>query len=278
MAKRKSYNPLLKSYPDSERVNAVSEGAELLYVRLVAASDDAGRYYGEPEWVLAKLFTHRMIRNGLDTDTLRSRIEELWKVDLVRMYEVDGTKYLQMVDCYKQLRSDVAAQLVYPEPLTEPVPYSSRGRNGSDTFTGHQPNPTQPTPTQPSSCAASTAADVNDDLRDWLEWWNALKADSLVAAGVDADKPSQGVLAGWNRVKKSKQLREMLNDRDAIRREVQASTLLREPWFRLEKLFGGKNRDGEYIIQKVLDGGFRDRERPKPNEVTLPKLGGANND
>jgi hypothetical protein len=45
--RRESYNPLLKSYPDSEKVNAVCVGAETLFTRLLAQSDDLAHYYGE---------------------------------------------------------------------------------------------------------------------------------------------------------------------------------------------------------------------------------------
>jgi hypothetical protein len=68
MPRRESFNPLLKSYPDSNRINSVSEGAELLYVRLIAATDDKGRFYANPHWVLAKLFTARMIRGQVTED------------------------------------------------------------------------------------------------------------------------------------------------------------------------------------------------------------------
>jgi len=127
--RNESYNPLLKSYVDSEKVNAVSEGAENLYVRLIAQSDDEGRYSAEPKWVLAKLYTHRML-NGLEASEVERRIDELWAVDLIRLYEVEGKKFLQLVNVFRTHRSDVKRKLVYPKPLTEPVTHALRTRNG----------------------------------------------------------------------------------------------------------------------------------------------------
>lgn len=126
--RNESYNPLLKSYVDSEKINAVTEGAENLYVRLIAQSDDEGRYSADPNWVLAKLYTHRMFK-GLKVDDVAARIEELWSVDLIRLYEVEGKKFLQVVDVFRTHRKDVKKKLFYPEPLSEPVTYAGRARN-----------------------------------------------------------------------------------------------------------------------------------------------------
>lgn len=121
-----------------------------------------------------------------------------------------------------------------------------------------------------SEVSAADAADRDEghELRDWLIWWNSLKSESLVPAGVDEDEPSQGVTKAWKRVKQhtkeGRQLRQMLADRDAIEQEIRLSSFCRENWFRLEKLLGGTNRDGEVIIRKLLDGGYRDSPRNSP--------------
>ena len=109
---------------------------------------------------------------------------------------------------------------------------------------------------------AEVRQEVEPQLLDWLQWWNQLKAESLVAAGVSETNPSQGVLKAWKRAKRDKALVELLRDRDAIEREIRASAFCRESWFRLEKLFAGTNKDGEFILKKLIDGAYRDA---KPN-------------
>lgn len=118
MARNGSYNPLLKSYPDSDRVNAVSEGAEVLYCRLIAASDDAGRYYGDANWVLSKLFTARSIAGTVTAEDMESRLRELERaeVGLIRRYRVSGMTYLEMPNVYKTLRTDVKRDVRFPDP------------------------------------------------------------------------------------------------------------------------------------------------------------------
>lgn len=147
--KRESYNPLLKSYPDSEKINGVSEGAEVLYVRLIAQSDDKGRYWGDPAMVLAKLFTHRMAAGEVTKSDVAKRLEELRTVGLIDFYEVAGKRYLQMVSVVKRLRPDVALHLICPEPVASVVTSSNRERNDDGP-------PTQPNHTIPNQILAAS--------------------------------------------------------------------------------------------------------------------------
>jgi hypothetical protein len=158
MARRESYNPLLKSYPDSERVNALSIGAETLYTRLIAASDDAGRYYGDAKWVLARLFTARMVAGQVTPKDVEGWLSELENVGLAVRYIVADAKYIELLDVYKCIRKDVKAQVIYPERLPESVTDTLRMRNG------HGPldlEPTQPiTNLDPTNICPETAVAV----------------------------------------------------------------------------------------------------------------------
>ena len=103
---RRYFNPLLKSYPDSEKINSVSEGAEVLFVRLLAKSDDNDRFWGDATWILPKLFTSRMLAGTVRESEVEKRLVELEKVGLIERYEVNGKSYLQLVNCFKTFRSD----------------------------------------------------------------------------------------------------------------------------------------------------------------------------
>jgi hypothetical protein len=202
--KRESYNPLLKSYPDSEKINSVSEGAEVLYVRLIAASDDAGRYWGNPMMVLAKLFTHRMTAGQITVEEVESRLQQLAAVELIHFYEVDGKRYLQMVEVVKRLRSDITPQLFCPPPLADDVTTTGRRRNDDGPPTGPnrtQPNPTQPlspdlkkainkAPKRPANCPGSGAyADVTEGMlrseTETDEWIEAAKRFRVIGSECD---------------------------------------------------------------------------------------------
>lgn len=129
MARRESYSPLLKSYPDSDKVNALSIGAETLYTRLIAASDDAGRYYGDPAWVLARLFTSRMLAGQVTESDVEKWLLELESVALAIRYQVTNVSYLELVGVFKKLRADVRPQTIYPQRVPESV--TSRSESGT---------------------------------------------------------------------------------------------------------------------------------------------------
>jgi hypothetical protein len=184
-SKRESYNPLLKSYPDSEKINAVSEGAEVLYVRLIAASDDAGRYWAEPKMVLAKLFTHRALSKTVTAKAVEGRLAELEKIGLIAFYTSGGRRFLQMIKVFKRLRTDIALNLFCPDPDDDRPPPKTldqalkaladkRSANsqaaevtsplrrrpyvGPTSLRPRAVNPTQPYPTQPNPTASADAA------------------------------------------------------------------------------------------------------------------------
>lgn len=96
------------------------------------------------------------------------------------------------------------------------------------------------------------------ELLSWIDWWNDLKAQGLVAAGVSREPISDDVKRGWKRVCETKAVRQLLADREVLAKEILACAFLREGWFTLGKLLGGKNRDGAYIVQRIVDGGYRD--------------------
>ncbi|MBN2579132.1 MAG: hypothetical protein JXB10_09090 [Pirellulales bacterium] len=120
-----------------------------------------------------------------------------------------------------------------------------------------------------SADADDSATDSDDgQLRDWLRWWNALHEDGMVSAGVNEERPSEAVRKAWKRCQQNREIRELLARRAALEDRIRKSTFCREGWFRLEKLFGAKNRDGELIVRKLLEGGYGQRrahEAPTEN-------------
>ena len=78
-----AYVPLLRSYVDSDKVNAISIAAEMLYLRLLAVSDDAGRYWARPHLVLGKALTKRWEAGEIDVDQVAALLEELAAAKLI---------------------------------------------------------------------------------------------------------------------------------------------------------------------------------------------------
>jgi len=137
--RREPWNPLLKSYPFSEKVNTVSIGAETLFTRLVAQADDYGNFYGEPRKLLAYLYGHRFAAKQVtETDMGRWRTELVTCTvgPLIATYSENGSEYIHLLDSRRILRADVTPDERFPrEPanleekaLSEHVSRTSRPR------------------------------------------------------------------------------------------------------------------------------------------------------
>lgn len=166
-SKRESWNPLLKSYPFSEKINAVSIGAETLFTRLVAQADDYGNYWGNPRMILARLFPHRWAKKEITetdvgrwrlelvTDTGRARTDDVTSPvgPLAVVYKVNGLEYLHLLHPRRRFRSDVERDERFPrEPSnleekalsgqrTEDVPSTARQRTKSGPLDQTQTRP-----------------------------------------------------------------------------------------------------------------------------------------
>ena len=139
-----SYNPLLCSYPDSEKINKVSEGAEAMYCRLIAKCDDGANYHGQTKRLLGKLYTIRNENGSITPRKINKYKSELVNAGLIQLYKIDNIEYLHIVDCKKSLRSDVKLKRNYPQPPvnTEVIEsVTDTGRVVTDS--AHQSNPTQ---------------------------------------------------------------------------------------------------------------------------------------
>jgi len=154
--KREPFVPLLCSFPDSEKLNAVSEGAENLYLRLLARCDDQRNFYGSPPGLLAHLYALRWENGDIDVTETARRRDELVTVALVKLYRVRGRQYLHVIDAKKVLRKDIAADIRFPspdetapadetqtsqtlicQPRTESATESGRNRDGIGTESNH---------------------------------------------------------------------------------------------------------------------------------------------
>jgi len=115
--RRAPWNPLLKGYPFSEKVNSISVGAETLFTRLVAQADDYGNYYGNPKQILAYLYGHRFAAGEVSaTDTGRWRAELVTNTvgPLAALYTVNGSEYIHLINPRRRLRNDVSADERFP--------------------------------------------------------------------------------------------------------------------------------------------------------------------
>ena len=128
MAKREPWNPLLKSYPESVKINRCSFGAETMYTRLLAKCDDHGHYDGDPAMLLAGLFRRRMASKEMNVTNAARFRDELVTHGLIALYEIDGETYLEILNRKGFRRKDVKEDVYFPDPpqplISQAVPVS----------------------------------------------------------------------------------------------------------------------------------------------------------
>lgn len=95
----------------SERVNSLNWEAEVFYRRLMSVVDDFGRFTAHPALLRAALYPLKLdaVRDA-NMERLLASVEQ---ARLVRVYEVAGKRYLELLDFRQQVRARASK---YPPP------------------------------------------------------------------------------------------------------------------------------------------------------------------
>jgi len=99
----------------SERVNRLSQGAELFYRRLMSVADDHGRYFAHPALLRAACYPLQLEK--VREANIERYLQECEVARLVRLYHDHGAKYLAILDFRQQTRGVSK----YPDPPPEGV-------------------------------------------------------------------------------------------------------------------------------------------------------------
>ena len=98
----------------SERINALSELAELFYRRLMSVVDDYGRFHASPTLLRASCYPLRL-------DKVREPLIQKWIAEcvqqrLIRLYSVENKNYLQL----ETFEQRINGKSKFPEPNQSP--------------------------------------------------------------------------------------------------------------------------------------------------------------
>lgn len=97
----------------SERVNQLSEPAELFYRRLMSVTDDHGRYYANRTLLRAHCYPLKV--DSVTEVMVSERLAECQRAGLLIVYVIDGTNYLQLCDYGQRVQS----KSKFPGPPTD---------------------------------------------------------------------------------------------------------------------------------------------------------------
>lgn len=95
---------------DSERVNSLGWAAEVFYRRLLNVVDDFGRYDGRLRMLKVRLYP---LKDNVSDSNITRWLDEVQTSGLVRVYEVKGKPYLEVIDFGQQIR---AKKSKFPPP------------------------------------------------------------------------------------------------------------------------------------------------------------------
>lgn len=95
----------------SERVNQLSERAELFYRRLMSVVDDHGRFPANPQLLRASCYPLKL--DIVKEDSIKKHLAEAEGAGLVVLYTVAGKAYLQMQDFGQRVQS----KSKWPDPV-----------------------------------------------------------------------------------------------------------------------------------------------------------------
>lgn len=256
--------------------------ARLLFVGLWTLADREGRLEDRPKRIKAELLPYD---DNADTNAL---LTELAQTQFIIRYQVGEQAIIQVRNFHKHQNphhQEKASELP-PEPTrttshvgeitSEPI-----RRSPDNTETKPEPIVLIPdsgflipdcgslNDERGISKQATDVTECDSDLLEWIHWWNSLKAKNLVAVGASTT-PSDALLSAWKRVQKSKALKALLSDRNALEAKIRNQGFLHDAtWFSLPKLLGGKNKDHESILQNILDDRYTLSTSSKPKSANV---------
>jgi hypothetical protein len=113
----KDWAKVYRNCRDSERLTkllAKNGFAEAIYWRLKAHADDFGRYLGDAHAVAAGVCPRNIIEGHFKLRKVEQALSDMQECGLIAFYEVDGKKYLEIVD-YNTHAHDKWANIGRPE-------------------------------------------------------------------------------------------------------------------------------------------------------------------
>ena len=109
---------------ESQTLDALSDGAERMFWRLITKADDYGRFDADPRVVLAKCFPLRVGR--MRSARVADWLEEMASAGLVDLYRVGDRSY-GVLRTWSEHQRQRDSKPKYPDPM-QGTPYAANGR------------------------------------------------------------------------------------------------------------------------------------------------------
>lgn len=107
-------NRILRDWTASESIDSLSEGAEVLFTRLIMKADDYGSFHSNPKLIKAALFPLKEYKDS----QISKWVNECIDAKVLIAYTVDGKEYLRIVNFGQRLRN---MRNTFPQPVDDPL-------------------------------------------------------------------------------------------------------------------------------------------------------------
>lgn len=160
MARIRTIKP---EFPQSESIGRLSRDARLLFVQLWTVSDDEGRARAASRMLSGLLYPYdddapRLIDGWLD---------ELARENLIRRYEVDGTRYLEIVNWLKhQYIAHATPSRIPPFQESSRTPPDNSGNSPDNSRSSHEGARTVPETSGGSPNSSALILDLGSRTMD----------------------------------------------------------------------------------------------------------------
>ena len=194
----------------SRKLNAVSEGAENLYYRILVMSDDFGCYHADPTIIKGKIYTLR----NISLSSIEKRIQELNEIKLIKVYESNGESYLEInkFEDNQRFRSDIKKKSNFPQ-------YQQRSRNES-------------VRTQTDSNASSSTVNRNRNKDNNKNEDKNEDVEGIIVSPIDE------IIFKWNEFARKWGLAEINGIKNGSQRESHLRARMNEDGFNFDALLG----------------------------------------
>jgi len=160
-------NRILRDWTASDKIDTLSQGAEVFFTRLIMKADDFGLYYGNPKLLNSALFPLK----DYDNSQVLKWLNECVKSGAIKKYSVEGKDYIQILGFDQRLR---LMKSKFPDPSkSEEINEPSNDGQLSDERQLETKRNEEETETKPNVSLRASVPDLffgEDVQAAWVEW------------------------------------------------------------------------------------------------------------
>lgn len=127
-------NRILRDWTTSEAIDSLTPEQECTFTRILMAVDDFGRFEADPRLLAARLYPLRICKAS--AQQMQSACDALAKQGIIKLYQVEGRKYLQIVKWQNVPRAKTSKFPAMPDTCTADAQQMQSTCNTSAPVTG----------------------------------------------------------------------------------------------------------------------------------------------